>query len=176
MVEGKRISSVAREVGISRNTVSKYLTRSELVRKESVPRPRPVMDRVAPRIEEILEEWKHRVTPKQRITGSRILRQLREDHYQVGVTTVRDYLREKRRRTAEVYIPLVYRPGDEGQFDFFEVTVEDRESFVTSGSYSCIFPIASATSCHSTIRVINWRFWTATCGRRRISAVRGGGW
>jgi len=129
MVEGKSISSVAREVGISRNTVSKYLTRSEPVRKESVPRPRPVMDMVAPRIEEILEEWKHRVTPKQRITGSRILRQLREDHYQVGVTTVRDYLREKRRRTAEVYIPLVYRPGDEGQFDFFEVTVEDQGEF-----------------------------------------------
>ena len=100
MVEGKSISSVAREVGISRNTVSKYLTRSEPVRKESVPRPRLVMDRVAPRIEEILEEWKHRVTPKQRITGSRMLRQLREDHYQVGVTTVRDYLMEKRRSTS----------------------------------------------------------------------------
>jgi hypothetical protein len=87
------------------------------------------MDKVGPRIDEILEEWKYRVTPKQRITGSRILRQLCEDHYQVGITTVRDYLREKRRRAAEVYIPLVYRPGDEGQFDFFDVTVEDRGEF-----------------------------------------------
>jgi transposase len=128
-VEGKSISSVARELSISRNTVSKYLTESEPVRKGTVSRERPVMDKVAPRIDELLEEWKHRVTPKQRITGSRILRQLHEEHYQVGITTVRDYLREKRRKTAEVFIPLVYRPGDEGQFDFFDVTVEDHDQF-----------------------------------------------
>ena len=32
--------------------------------------------------------------------------------------------REWRRRRAEVYVPLVHRPGDEAQADFFEVTVE----------------------------------------------------
>jgi len=125
MVEGKSIRSVARELGISRNTVSRYLRLSEPVRKESATRLRPVMDKVAPRIDEILEEWKHRLTPKQRLTGSRLHRQLIEEHFQVGITVVRDYLREKRRRSAEVYIPLVHRPGEEGQFDFFEVTVED---------------------------------------------------
>ncbi|MCX5999649.1 MAG: IS21 family transposase [Chloroflexi bacterium] len=129
LVEGKSIRSVARELGISRNTVSGYLRLSEPVRKESGPRPRPVMDKVVPRIDEILSEWKYRVTPKQRITGSRVLRQLREENYQVGITTVRDYLREKRRLAAEVYVPLVYRPGDEGQFDFFEVTVEEKGEF-----------------------------------------------
>ena len=126
VAEGKSISSVARELGVSRNTVSKYLRESEPVRKENGPRPRPVMDRVGPRIDELLREWAYRVTPKQRTTGTRVLRQLREESYQVGITTVRDYLREKRRKTAEVYIPLVYRPGDEGQFDFFEVTVEEK--------------------------------------------------
>ena len=40
------------------------------------------------------------------------------------MTLVRDYLREWRRRRAEVYVPLVHRPGDEAQVDFFEVTVE----------------------------------------------------
>jgi len=129
MVEGKSNRCVARELGISRNTVSKYLNQPEPARKEKAPRPRPVMDRVAPRIDEILEEWRLRVTPKQRITGSRMLRQLREERYEVGITTVRDYLREKRRQSAEVYIPLVHRPGDEGQFDFFEVTVEESGEF-----------------------------------------------
>lgn len=129
LVEGQSISSVARDLRVSRNTVAKYLAKSEPVRKEALPRGRPVMDRVAPRIEEILEEWSHRVTPKQRITGVRILRQLREDGFQVGITTVRGYLREKHRQSAEVYVPLIYRPGDEGQFDFFEVTVEEKGQF-----------------------------------------------
>ena len=125
MLEGRSIRSVAREVGVSRNTVTRYLRLSEPVRKESVPRPRPVMEKVGPRIDEILSEWAHRVTPKQRLTGSRLHRQLVEEHYQVGITVVRDYLREKRRQAAEVYVPLVHRAGEEGQFDFFEVTVEE---------------------------------------------------
>jgi len=126
LVEHKSISSVALELGLSRNTVSKYLEKSEPIRKpDATPRPRPVTDRIAPRIDEILIEWARRVTPKQRITGSRIHRQLIEEGYQVGITVVRDYLREKRRRAAEVFIPLVHRPGEEGQFDFFDVTVEE---------------------------------------------------
>jgi len=56
LAEGLSISSVARESGISRNTVSKYLRESEPVLKERSPRPRPVTDTVGPRIDEILEE------------------------------------------------------------------------------------------------------------------------
>jgi hypothetical protein len=73
-----------------------------------------VTDKIAPRIDEILSEWVGRLTPKQRITGSRIYRQLLEEGYQAGITVVRDYLREKRRRAAEVFIPLVHNPGEEG--------------------------------------------------------------
>jgi hypothetical protein len=36
---------------------------------------------------------------------------------------VDDYWRERRRQRAEVYVPLIYRPG-EAQIDFFEVVVE----------------------------------------------------
>jgi transposase len=126
IVEGKSIRCVARELSVSRNTVTRYLRLSEPIGKASFPRPRPVMEKVAPRIEELLEEWAPRVTPKQRLSGSRLHRQLIEEHYQVGITAVRDYLREKRRQAAEVYVPLVHRPGEEGQFDFFEVTLEER--------------------------------------------------
>ena len=89
MVEGRSIRSVARELSVSRNTVTRYLGLSEPVRKESVPRPHLVMEKVAARIDEIQSEWAHRVTPKQRLTGSRVHRQLIVDHYQVGITTVR---------------------------------------------------------------------------------------
>ena len=73
---------------------------------------------------DILDAWKGRTTAKQRITASRLHRQLREEGFEVGVTTVRDYLAEKRRRSREVYIPLTYRPGEVAQVDFFEVTVD----------------------------------------------------
>jgi transposase len=86
-----------------------------------------VLERVAPRIEELLQEWWGRTTAKQRLTGVRLHRQLVEEGYQVGITTVRDYLWEKRRQAAEVYIPLVHRPGEEGQVDFFQVTVDEGE-------------------------------------------------
>ena len=125
LVEGKSIRAVARELGIGRNTVSKHLQESEPVRRETEPRPRPVLSCVAPRIDELLEEWTPRTTCKQRTTGSRVHRQLVEEGYRVGITTVREYLREKRRQVAEVYIPLIHRPGDEAQVDFFEVTVDE---------------------------------------------------
>jgi transposase len=62
---------------------------------------------------------------KHRLTSPRLHRQLREEGLVVGERTVRAYLAEQRRQTAEVYIPLVHRPGDEAQVDFFEVTVDE---------------------------------------------------
>ena len=122
--EKKSQRSVAEELGISRNTVKKYLENSEPIRVEKNSRPKPVLEKVAPRIEELLEEWKTKTTPKQRVTGTKVHQALWEDGYEVGLTTVRAYLAEKKRAAAEVFIPLVHRPGDEAQVDFFEVTVE----------------------------------------------------
>src|SRR5215213_5562087 len=125
LLEGKSVRSVAKEMSVSRNTVAKYLKHPEPKRKAARKRA-PVTEMVAPRIEEILSEWRGRTIPKQRITGTRIHRQLIQEGYEVGITTVRDYLREKRRKEAEVFVPLVHRPGDEAQVDFFEVSVEEN--------------------------------------------------
>lgn len=125
MVEGHSVRSVARQMGVGRNTVRKYLKVPEPVRVERQRKPSPVTEEVGPRIEQILSEWESRTTPKQRITGTRVHRQLVEEGYEVGTTTVREYLRERRRQKAEVFIPLVHRPGEEAQVDFFEVTVEE---------------------------------------------------
>ena len=125
LIEGQSQRRVAREMGLSRNTVKKCLEVSEPKQLELNPRSRPVLEEVKPRMDQLLEEWAGRVTAKQRWTGSRLHRELVREGYQVGVTLIRDYLREVKRRKAEVFIPLVHRPGDEAQVDFFEVTVDE---------------------------------------------------
>lgn len=124
LVEGQSARRVARELGVARKTVAKYLKESEPRRVETVRRPRPVSDRVGPAIEAVLEGWAGRTTQKQRVTASRVHRELREQGYEVGATTVKAYLAERRRKAAEVYVPLTYRLGELGEVDFFEVTVE----------------------------------------------------
>jgi transposase len=125
LVEGLSIRQVAREMAVDRKTVRKYLKQPEPRRVEKERRRRPVLELVGPRIDELLDEWKPRSGGKHRITSPRVHRQLREEGYEVGERTVRSYLAEKRRRVAEVYIPLVHRAGEEAQVDFFEVTVEE---------------------------------------------------
>lgn len=121
LIEGRSERAVARELGISRNTVRKYLEVAEPRRVESRPRARPVLEGVSARLEALLATW--RTTPKQRVTGARLHQQLVEEGHGVGVTTVRAWLREWRRRREEVYVPLVHRAGEAAQVDFFEVTV-----------------------------------------------------
>jgi transposase len=124
LIENQTQRQVARDLGLSRNTISKYLSIPEPVRQVINPRSAPVRLKAAARIGELLEEWRHRTTPKQRITGSRLHRQLLEEGLQVGKTTVYEILRQKRIERAEVFIPLFYQPADCAQVDFFEVTVE----------------------------------------------------
>lgn len=125
LVEGRSVRSVARELKVNRRTVEKYLYQSEPRRVELVARPQPVLGLVGPRIEALLEEWAPRLEGKHRLTAPRVHRQLIEEGLKVGERSVRKFLAERRRKAAEVYIPLVHRPGDEAQVDFFEVTVDE---------------------------------------------------
>jgi len=66
LVEGVSIRAVARDLGVSRNTVRKYLEESEPVRKCSIQRGKPVMEAAKEKIEELLTEWVLASTPKRR--------------------------------------------------------------------------------------------------------------
>ena len=68
------LRQVARELGISRNTVRRYLELPEPVRPEQGARRRPVLDAVQPRLDELLGEWSERTTSKQRLTATRLHR------------------------------------------------------------------------------------------------------
>ncbi|MYA01800.1 MAG: IS21 family transposase [Chloroflexi bacterium] len=123
LVEVQSQRRVAREIRLARDTVRRYLATPVPERHER-QHSSPVLDRVRPRLEQLLEEWSHRTTAKQRITGRRLHRQLREESCEVGLTLVLAELREWRRQRAEVYVPLVHRPAESAQVDFFEVWVD----------------------------------------------------
>ena len=117
LIEGQSVRRVARELGLSRVTVKKYLSAAEPRRRESKPRARPVSERIGPVIEEILESWAGRTTAKQRVTAPRVRREVLERGHAVGITTVKAYLAERRRKATEVYVPLVYREGELAEVD-----------------------------------------------------------
>jgi transposase-like protein len=55
LIEKQSIRRVARELGVSRNTIDKYLLQAEPVRTHRV-RGRPVWERVKPRLDELLAQ------------------------------------------------------------------------------------------------------------------------
>jgi transposase len=77
LVERRTQRAVARELGLSRVTVRKYLAQAAPVRHEAQPRPRPVSAAVGPRIAALLEEAPRWTTPKQRLTATRLHQLLR---------------------------------------------------------------------------------------------------
>jgi transposase len=124
LVEGCSQRQVAKEFGISRVTVRKYLEESIPVRKETGPRARPVWEKVGPRIEALLGESGQWTAGKQQLTATRLHELLIGEGHQVGVTLVKEVVAEWKRQRREVFVPLTYRPGDLAEVDFFEVLVD----------------------------------------------------
>ena len=125
LVDGRTQRSVARELGLSRTTVGKYVGQAAPVRKpEAGPRPRPVWDAVAERVQALLTDSVRWTGGKQQLTATRLHELLRAEGQRVGVTVVKDAVAEWRRQRREVFVPLTYRPGDLAEVDFFEVLVD----------------------------------------------------
>jgi transposase len=125
LVEGRSVRRVAREMGISRNTVRRYVDGDAKagVRRQ-VDRGHPVSDRVRPRLEELLSEAPRWTGGKQRLTAARLHELLVTEGYAVSDRVVRELVAEWKRRRQEVFIPLVYKPGELAEVDFFEVLVD----------------------------------------------------
>ena len=125
LVEGRTQRAVARELGLSRTTVGKYVGQAAPVRKaEAGRRPRPVWDTVAERVQALLADAVRWTAGKQRLTATRLHELLLAEGKHVGVTVVKDAVAEWKRQRREVFVPLTYRPGDLAEVDFFEVLVD----------------------------------------------------
>ncbi len=123
LVEGGSERGVAREFGISRETVRKmlrYAVPPGYQRQQPVKRPK--LGPWLGMIDAILEEDKRRPA-RQRHTAMRIFDRLKKEHgFTGGYTIVKDYVRTATRRSREMFVPLMHAPG-EAQADFGEALV-----------------------------------------------------
>jgi transposase len=88
LVDGRSQRQVAKEFGISRVTVRKYVEEAVPIRKEAEPRPRPVWDAVGSRIDALLAESTQWTGGKQQLTATRLHELLVSEGHRVGVTLV----------------------------------------------------------------------------------------
>ena len=119
-VDGTSKREAGRRFGIDRKTVSKILEhRLPPGYRRDGPPVRPKLDAFTGLIDQILAKDKDLIK-KQRHTAKRIYERLRDDHgFTGGITIVTDYVREAKRRTREVFVPLSHAPGH-AQVDFGE--------------------------------------------------------
>ena len=122
-VDGLSQREAARRFGISRDTVKKMLAHSVPPGyRRGQPPKRPKLDPFTDIIDRILEEDRT-VHRKQRHTAKRIFDRLRDEHgFDGRQTIVKDYVRERRRRLREMFVPLAHPPGH-AQADFGEAVV-----------------------------------------------------
>jgi transposase len=123
LVEGRSQRAVAREFGLSRETVRKmlqYAVPPGYQRQQPIKRPK--LGPWLGVIDAILNDDKQR-PPKQRHTSKRIFERLKEEHgFTGGYTIVKDYVRTATLRGQEMFVPLVH-PAGEAQVDFGEALV-----------------------------------------------------
>lgn len=124
LVEGQSVRQVARAMGFSRNTVKRYLASAAPVRVEQEARARPVRAKVEARLHALLEESPRWTGGKQRLTATRLHAMVVAEGHKVGVTLVKETVAEWKRHRREVFVPLVYAPGELAEVDFFEVLVD----------------------------------------------------
>src|SRR5512146_768167 len=94
LVEKLSVRRVARQMGLSRNTVRKYLGQPEPKYGPRTATAKPVADVVLPRIEALLEESASWTSPKQRLAATRLHQMLVAEGLSVGVTTVKELVAE----------------------------------------------------------------------------------
>ncbi len=150
MQRGKSERAIAREMGISRNTVRKYLKAyreelqkletadgktvdkeeiiEEIVKTPKYERKNPYKPKMTPIIEKFIEEKlainkkrKELGIHKQLLTITEIHEKLIEAGHDIGYTSVRNYISKKETASKEAFIRQQYAPGEIVEFDWGEI-------------------------------------------------------
>ncbi len=129
LVQGHSQRAAAKHFGIARDTVARLLAEAAEPTTRSyhrrTPRQTPVADVVAPHIERWLaqNEQHKRSAPKQCWTAHRMWTELQSMGIAVAESTVRLLVRQRKRVSKEVFVPLTFDPGERAEFDFGHAVV-----------------------------------------------------
>src|SRR3974390_765282 len=145
-VKGKTIKEIARDLGLSRNTVRKVLRSGETsFEYERNVQPRPKLGQWTTVLDELLEGNAAKPAREQ-LTLIRIFEDLRGRGYDGGYDALRRYAKrwakQHGRATAAAYVPLSFAPGEAYQFDW------SHEVVLLSG-VTVIVKVAHVRLCHS---------------------------
>lgn len=121
-IEGKSIRAIAREFHCGRPTVRRAIASAEPAQYTlQQPREAPVLGPYKAHIDELLAE-NERLPRKQRYISKKIYELIQKDGYTGSESGVRGYIAQRRReqKRPQVYIPLEFDPGTDGQVDWGE--------------------------------------------------------
>jgi len=115
--QGKTIRAIARELGLSRNTVRAALREENPPTYTRLPRANPKLAPFLPQIEEMVVG--------QKFIGSRILRELRALGYRGGPAALYSYLRQFKATHGDSRVSERFEtpPAQQGQFDWSPYTI-----------------------------------------------------
>lgn len=129
-LSGESQRHIAKTLGISRNTVSKYCEGAAVpwVRKTPERRSTVLTDDTIAFIQACLSEDEEEGLKKQKHTAKRIYdRLVEETGFTGGESTIRAKVRELKRLIPPAFLPLVFDPGEAMQIDWGEATVYLRD-------------------------------------------------
>jgi len=121
--QGVSVSAIARQTGLDRKTVRRYIERGLEPPAYGPRRPRTTL------LDPFTGYLRERVTAYPGLSGARLLRELQERGYQGGYTMVTDYLRDVRPPADPRFeVRFETAPGEQGQVDFahFQVVFTDE--------------------------------------------------
>lgn len=163
--DGKSKRQIARELGIHRNTITRLL---KLESKEAPEFQRkqwshPVLGPHIATIESWLKE-DEKAPRKQRHTATRIYNRLREEYgFTGGKRTVQEYVSRARKKQPEVFLPLVFNPGEMAQVDWAEVKANIAGRFCKLQLFALVLNHSGATYYQAFERANQESFFEGHC-------------
>ena len=142
--DGVSIRQIQRETGLHHQTIKKMLSHSSPPAFACPARAKSKLGAYVERISAILQAERDENMPKkQRHTAKRIFERLREEGYGGGYTQVKDAVRELRRTSQEVFMPLRHVPG-EAQMDFGHALVKLQGQLTKVAFFVMVLPHSGA--------------------------------